>query len=52
MKPGATLIQHTTSDPVTAELLTAAGAERGIRVLDAALSGGPHDIAAGSGSSS
>ena len=47
MKPGATLIQHTTSDPVTAELLTAAGAERGIRVLDAALSGGPHDIAAG-----
>jgi 3-hydroxyisobutyrate dehydrogenase len=48
MRPGATLIQHTTSDPVTAELLTAAGAERGIRVLDAALSGGPHDIAAGS----
>ena len=47
MRPGATLIQHTTSDPVTAELLTAAGAERGIRVLDAALSGGPHDIAAG-----
>jgi 3-hydroxyisobutyrate dehydrogenase len=47
MKPGATLIQHTTSDPVTAELLTGAGAERGIRVLDAALSGGPHDIAAG-----
>ncbi len=48
MKPGATLIQHTTSDPATAELLTGAGAERGIRVLDAALSGGPHDIAAGS----
>lgn len=47
MKPGATLIQHTTSDPVTAELLTGAGAERGIRVLDAAISGGPHDIAAG-----
>jgi 3-hydroxyisobutyrate dehydrogenase len=47
MKPGATLIQHTTSDPATAELLTGVGAERGIRVLDAALSGGPHDIAAG-----
>ena len=47
MKLGATLIQHTTSDPATAELLTGAGAERGIRVLDAALSGGPHDIAAG-----
>jgi 3-hydroxyisobutyrate dehydrogenase-like beta-hydroxyacid dehydrogenase len=47
MKPGTTLIQHTTSDPATAELLTGAGAERGVRVLDAALSGGPHDIAAG-----
>ena len=47
MRPGATLIQHTTSDPATAELLTGAGAERGVRVLDAALSGGPHDIAAG-----
>jgi 3-hydroxyisobutyrate dehydrogenase-like beta-hydroxyacid dehydrogenase len=47
MKPGATLIQHTTSDPGTAALLAEAGVERGIRVLDAALSGGPHDIAAG-----
>jgi 3-hydroxyisobutyrate dehydrogenase len=34
-KPGATLIQHTTSDPVTAERLTATGAERRIRVLSA-----------------
>ena len=48
MKPGATLIQHTTSAPVTAELLAEVGAERGIKVLDAALSGGPHDVAAGS----
>ncbi|MGW7540050.1 NAD(P)-dependent oxidoreductase [Streptomyces sp. NPDC054770] len=47
MRPGATLVQHTTSDPATARLLVEAGAERGIRVLDAALSGGPHDIAAG-----
>ena len=47
MKPGATLVQHTTSDPATAQLLAEAGAERGIGVLDAALSGGPHDIAAG-----
>ncbi|WP_436790855.1 NAD(P)-dependent oxidoreductase [Yinghuangia sp. YIM S10712] len=47
MKTGATLVQHTTSDPATAQLLAEAGAERGIRVLDAALSGGPHDIAAG-----
>ncbi|MER6958449.1 NAD(P)-dependent oxidoreductase [Streptomyces sp. NPDC000618] len=47
MKPGATLVQHTTSDPATARLLVEAGADRGIRVLDAALSGGPHDIAEG-----
>ncbi len=47
MKAGATLVQHTTSDPATAQLLAEAGAGRGIRVLDAALSGGPHDIAAG-----
>lgn len=46
-KPGATLVQHTTSDPATAQLLASAGSDRGIRVLDAALSGGPHDIAAG-----
>jgi 3-hydroxyisobutyrate dehydrogenase len=47
MKPGAALVQHTTCDPATAQLLAGAGAGRGIRVLDAALSGGPHDIAAG-----
>ncbi|MBK6009652.1 NAD(P)-dependent oxidoreductase [Streptomyces sp. MBT53] len=47
MKPGSTLVQHTTSDPATAQLLAEAGAERGVGVLDAALSGGPHDIAAG-----
>ena len=47
MKPGATLVQHTTCDPATLQLLDAAGAERGIAVLDAAVSGGPHDIAAG-----
>ncbi|MFF3378044.1 NAD(P)-dependent oxidoreductase [Streptomyces sp. NPDC002680] len=49
MRPGATLIQHTTSDPATAHLLVEAAAERGtgIRVLDAALSGGPNDIAEG-----
>jgi 3-hydroxyisobutyrate dehydrogenase-like beta-hydroxyacid dehydrogenase len=46
MKPGAVLVQHTTSDPATAQLLEAEGAIRGVRVLDAALSGGPHDIAA------
>lgn len=47
MRPGATLVQHTTSDPATAHLLVEAGVDRGIRVLDAALSGGPHDIAEG-----
>lgn len=47
MKPGATLVQHTTSDPATAQLLSEAGADRGVGVLDAALSGSPHDIAAG-----
>ncbi|WP_405995680.1 NAD(P)-dependent oxidoreductase [Streptomyces sp. NBC_00986] len=47
MAAGATLVQHTTSDPETARLLFEAGAERGVGVLDAALSGGPHDIAAG-----
>jgi 3-hydroxyisobutyrate dehydrogenase-like beta-hydroxyacid dehydrogenase len=47
MKQGATLVQHTTSDPATARQLAKAGAVRGIRVLDAAISGGPHDIAAG-----
>ena len=47
MKPGAILVQHTTSDPETARLLGEAAAARGVSVLDAALSGGPHDIAAG-----
>jgi 3-hydroxyisobutyrate dehydrogenase-like beta-hydroxyacid dehydrogenase len=47
MKPGATLVQHTTSDPATAQLLVEAGTARGVGVLDAALSGGPHDVAAG-----
>jgi len=46
MKPGAAIVQHTTSDPATAQLIAGQGADRGIRVLDAALSGGPHDIAA------
>ena len=47
MEPGATLIQHTTSDPSTAALLADAGSRRSIGVLDAALSGGPADIAHG-----
>ncbi|WP_105970919.1 NAD(P)-dependent oxidoreductase [Streptomyces geranii] len=47
MRPGATLVQHTTSAPATARLLAQAGAEQGIGVLDAALSGSPPDIAEG-----
>lgn len=47
MKPGAILVQHTTSDPQTARILGEAAAGTDRRVLDAALSGGPHDIAAG-----
>jgi 3-hydroxyisobutyrate dehydrogenase-like beta-hydroxyacid dehydrogenase len=47
MKPGATIVQHTTSDPSTAHLLADEGAVRDVTVLDAALSGGPPDIAAG-----
>jgi 3-hydroxyisobutyrate dehydrogenase-like beta-hydroxyacid dehydrogenase len=47
MNADATLIQHTTSDPETALLIGHEGAQRGITVLDAALSGSPHDITAG-----
>ena len=47
MKPGSTIVQHTTSDPATAQLVADAGAGVGVRVLDAALSGGPHNIRAG-----
>ncbi|WP_416979647.1 NAD(P)-dependent oxidoreductase [Streptomyces sp. T028] len=46
MRPGAALVQHTTCAPDTVQLLAQKGAERGVEVLDAALSGGPHDIAA------
>ncbi|WP_082990535.1 NAD(P)-dependent oxidoreductase [Mycobacterium sp. 1482292.6] len=45
MRPGAVLVVHTTVNPKT----IAAIAERanGVDVVDAAVSGGPHDIAAG-----
>jgi 3-hydroxyisobutyrate dehydrogenase-like beta-hydroxyacid dehydrogenase len=45
-RPGAILVQHTTCNPETVELLARSAAERDVRVLDAALSGGPHDIVA------
>jgi 3-hydroxyisobutyrate dehydrogenase len=47
MTPGATLVQHTTCDPATVELIASEGAKTGVTVLDAALSGGPHDVSAG-----
>jgi 3-hydroxyisobutyrate dehydrogenase-like beta-hydroxyacid dehydrogenase len=47
MRPGSTLVNHTTGSPSTATLLAETAAARGVRVLDAALSGGPADIRAG-----
>jgi 3-hydroxyisobutyrate dehydrogenase-like beta-hydroxyacid dehydrogenase len=47
MSPGSTLVQHTTCDPDTLQLISEAGRERDVVVLDAALSGGPPSIAAG-----
>jgi 3-hydroxyisobutyrate dehydrogenase-like beta-hydroxyacid dehydrogenase len=47
MAPGSLLVSHTTCDPATVLAIGATASERGIGLLDAALSGGPHDIAAG-----
>jgi 3-hydroxyisobutyrate dehydrogenase-like beta-hydroxyacid dehydrogenase len=45
MPPGSTLVVHTTTSPKTIEDI-AARAEH-VEVVDAAVSGGPHDVAAG-----
>ncbi len=45
MRPGAVLVLHTTGSPRTAEALATEG--NGVAVIDAPVSGGPHDIAAG-----
>jgi len=47
MPAGGVIIVHTTCDPSTLEELAREAAMKGIRVVDAALSGGPLDIAAG-----
>lgn len=47
MPEGSVLVVHTTGSPRTAEEIAAKAASRGIGVLDAPVSGGPHDIAAG-----
>ncbi|BBY24554.1 NAD(P)-dependent oxidoreductase [Mycobacterium stomatepiae] len=45
MPPGSTLVVHTTTSPTTIEAI-AAHTDR-VEVVDAPVSGGPHDIAAG-----
>ncbi|GAB2832039.1 NAD(P)-dependent oxidoreductase [Actinocorallia aurea] len=44
---GSVLVVHTTCSPRTVDLLGRHAAARGVAVVDAAISGGPHDIAAG-----
>jgi 3-hydroxyisobutyrate dehydrogenase-like beta-hydroxyacid dehydrogenase len=46
MPEGAVLVIHTTGSPRTAEDIAARAAPFGISVIDAPVSGGPHDIAA------
>jgi 3-hydroxyisobutyrate dehydrogenase-like beta-hydroxyacid dehydrogenase len=47
MKPGSTLVNHTTGSPTTVAWLAAEASPHGVRVLDAAISGGPTDIGVG-----
>jgi 3-hydroxyisobutyrate dehydrogenase-like beta-hydroxyacid dehydrogenase len=47
MKPGAALVIHTTGSPGTAEAIAASASRHFIDVVDAPVSGGPHDVAAG-----
>ena len=47
MPPGRVLVLHTTGSPRTAETIAARGSRAGVDVVDAPVSGGPHDIAAG-----
>ncbi|RSN63949.1 NAD(P)-dependent oxidoreductase [Actinomadura sp. WAC 06369] len=47
MPRGSVVVLHTTGDPDTAAAVARRAAARGVRVVDAPVSGGPHDIAAG-----
>ena len=47
MKPGSVLVVHTTGSPQTAEAIAARADRHFIDVVDAPISGGPHDVAAG-----
>ncbi|ORW33045.1 6-phosphogluconate dehydrogenase [Mycobacterium palustre] len=48
MPPGSSLVVHTTASPKTMEAIEAAAGRGGhVDVIDAPVSGGPHDVAAG-----
>jgi len=47
MRSGSSLVIHTTGSPRTAETIAAEAESHGVEVVDAPVSGGPHDIAAG-----
>lgn len=47
LPPGAALVVHTTVSPATVAAVAAGAAPHRVAVIDAAVSGGPHDIAAG-----
>jgi 3-hydroxyisobutyrate dehydrogenase-like beta-hydroxyacid dehydrogenase len=47
MPAGSTLVLHTTGSPRTAEAIAERATPRGVEVVDAPVSGGPHNAAAG-----
>jgi 2-hydroxy-3-oxopropionate reductase len=47
MSPGSALVVHTTASPYTVETIGVRAAERDIDVVDAPVSGGPHNAAVG-----
>jgi len=47
MAGGSLVVIHTTGSPRTIEAIAGSAAARGIHAIDAPVSGGPHDIAAG-----
>jgi len=47
MHAGSVLVIHTTGSPRTVEAIAAEAESHGVAVVDAPVSGGPHDIAAG-----
>jgi 2-hydroxy-3-oxopropionate reductase len=47
MPAGSTLVLHTTGSPRTAEAIAERATPRGVAVVDAPVSGGPHNAAAG-----